>query len=61
MKNTAAVCPQPAAEAVNAPPDRIAPRDPPAQPMLGETALSGAPDRTVVRELHKMFALLAIR
>ncbi|MBB3222351.1 hypothetical protein [Pseudoduganella umbonata] len=61
MKNNAAVRQQPAAEPPSNHSDRIAPCDPAAQQQSGEAASPGAPERTVVRELHRMFALLAIR
>lgn len=61
MKNNAAVRQHSAAEAADTQPDGIAPCDQPAQQSPGNAELPGKPDRTVVRELHKMFALLAIR
>lgn len=63
MKNNAAMRQQSATAPAATHDERVklARRDPAAPPVPADTASAGAPERTVLRELHRMFALIAIR
>lgn len=61
MKNNAAMCQLPITEEPSALNDPVGKVGPLAQPVPDDAAAPGAPVRTVLGELHRMFALIAIR